>query len=132
MAILVTGGAGYIGSHTVVELINQGEEVIVIDNLQTGHKPALTGGTFYQGDLRDRDFLNRVFSNHEIEAVIHFAASSLVGESVQKPLEYYENNLIASLFVYPLSRTERSSPYVANRALALLFCNNVDIIFRYW
>ena len=96
MAILVTGGAGYIGSHTVVELINQGEEVIVVDNLQTGHKPALTGGTFYQGDLRDRTFLDHVFTSHEIEAVIHFAASSLVGESVQKPLAYYENNLIAS------------------------------------
>jgi UDP-glucose 4-epimerase len=96
MAILVTGGAGYIGSHTVVELLNQGEVVIVVDNLQTGHKPALTGGTFYQGDLRDRAFLDNVFSNNKIEAVIHFAASSLVGESVQKPLDYYENNLIAS------------------------------------
>lgn len=96
MAILVTGGAGYIGSHTVVELINQGEEVVVIDNLATGHEQAVTGGTFYKGDLRDRSFLDEVFSKHEIEAVIHFAASSLVGESVSKPLDYYENNLIAS------------------------------------
>ncbi|PLR96925.1 UDP-glucose 4-epimerase GalE [Bacillus sp. T33-2] len=96
MAILVTGGTGYIGSHTVVELLNQGEEVIIIDNLRTGHQESVTGGTFYEGDLRDREFLDRVFSNHDIEAVIHFAASSLVGESVQKPLDYYENNLIAS------------------------------------
>lgn len=96
MAILVTGGAGYIGSHTVVELLNHGEEVIIIDNLQTGHERAITGGTFYNGDLHDREFLDRVFNSHEIEAVIHFAASSLVGESVQKPLAYYENNLIAS------------------------------------
>ncbi len=96
MAILVTGGAGYIGSHTVVELLNHGEEVIVIDNLQTGHEKAITGGTFYKGDLHDREFLDRVFHNHNIEAVIHFAASSLVGESVQKPLAYYDNNLIAS------------------------------------
>lgn len=96
MAILVTGGAGYIGSHTVVELLNHGEEVIVIDNLRTGHKNAITGGTFYEGDLQDRSFLDSIFERHEIEAVIHFAASSLVGESVQKPLSYYENNLMAS------------------------------------
>ncbi|MGG5252785.1 UDP-glucose 4-epimerase GalE [Neobacillus sp. SM06] len=96
MAILVTGGAGYIGSHTVVELLNHGEEVVVVDNLRTGHKQAVTGGTFYQGDISDRKFLDSVFAKHEIEAVIHFAASSLVGESVQKPLDYYENNLIAS------------------------------------
>lgn len=96
MAILVTGGAGYIGSHTVVELLNHGEEVIIVDNLRTGHKRAIAGGTFYQGDISDRSFLDSVFEKHEIEAVIHFAASSLVGESVQKPLPYYENNLIAS------------------------------------
>lgn len=96
MAILVTGGAGYIGSHTVVELLEKGEEVIVIDNLHTGHQKSILGGAFYQGDLRDRSFLDGVFRNHSIEAVIHFAASSLVGESVQKPLDYYDNNLIGS------------------------------------
>jgi UDP-glucose 4-epimerase len=96
MSILVTGGAGYIGSHTVVELLSYGEEVIVVDNLKTGHKAAVTGGTFYEGDLRDRAFLDEVFKKHEIEAVIHFAGSSLVGESVHVPLAYYENNLIAS------------------------------------
>lgn len=96
MSILVTGGAGYIGSHTVMELLRQGEEVIVIDNLRTGHKRAIVGGTFYEGDIRDRGFLNQVFSKHDIEAVIHFAASSLVGESVEAPLAYYDNNLIAA------------------------------------
>ena len=96
MAILVTGGAGYIGSHTVVELLNQGEEVVVVDNLRTGHREAITSGTFYQGDLQNRSFLDSIFEKHEIEAVIHFAASSLVGESVQNPLPYYENNLMAS------------------------------------
>ncbi|RFU62104.1 UDP-glucose 4-epimerase GalE [Peribacillus glennii] len=96
MAILVTGGAGYIGSHTVLELVNQGEEVVVIDNLQTGHQQAVRGAAFYTGDLCNRSFLDSVFETHTIEAVIHFAASSLVGESVQNPLLYYENNVIAS------------------------------------
>lgn len=96
MAILVTGGAGYIGSHTVVELLRQGEEVVVVDNLQTGHLPAVKGASYYQADLRDSKALSEVFSKHSIEAVIHFAASSLVGESVEKPLMYYENNLLAS------------------------------------
>jgi UDP-glucose 4-epimerase len=96
MAILVTGGAGYIGSHTVMELIQQGEEVIVVDSLATGHSLAIMGGRFYQGDIRDRKFLEKVFGQHDIEAVIHFAASSLVGESVQIPLAYYDNNLIGS------------------------------------
>jgi UDP-glucose 4-epimerase len=96
MAILVTGGAGYIGSHTVHELLQQGEDVIIIDNLQKGHEKAVLGGIFYNGDIRDREFLNEVFGKHEVEAVIHFAANSLVGESVVKPLDYYENNLIAA------------------------------------
>ncbi|WP_409304264.1 UDP-glucose 4-epimerase GalE [Peribacillus sp. SCS-155] len=96
MAILVTGGAGYIGSHTVAELLVRGEEVVVIDNLKTGHTGSVTGGIYYNGDLRDSSYLDQVFTKHDIEAVIHFAASSLVGESVKNPLEYYENNLIAS------------------------------------
>jgi UDP-glucose 4-epimerase len=96
VAVLVTGGAGYIGSHTTIELLERGEDVIVVDNLQTGHEKAVVGGTFYLGDIRDRSFLDRVFSQHEIEAVLHFAASSLVGESVEQPLVYYENNVIAA------------------------------------
>ncbi|MBH8608617.1 UDP-glucose 4-epimerase GalE [Thermoactinomyces sp. CICC 10521] len=96
MAILVTGGAGYIGSHTVAELLAHQEEVVVVDNLTTGHRKSVLGGTFYQGDIRDRDFLDDLFRKHQIEAVIHFAASSLVGESVQIPLSYYENNLVSS------------------------------------
>ncbi|CAM3848774.1 UDP-glucose 4-epimerase GalE [Mesobacillus zeae] len=96
MAILVTGGAGYIGSHTSAELIRRGEDVIVVDNLRTGHRSAVKGVRFYEGDLMDRDFLDDVFRTNTIEAVIHFAASSLVGESVNKPLDYYQNNLVAS------------------------------------
>lgn len=93
MAILVTGGAGYIGSHTVAELLDRGEEVVVIDNLLTGHREALLGGKLYEGDLRDKELLSKLFAENEIEAVIHFAASSLVGESMKDPVKYYDNNV---------------------------------------
>ncbi|MGG0823437.1 UDP-glucose 4-epimerase GalE [Paenibacillus turicensis] len=97
MAILVTGGAGYIGSHTVAELLDQGKEVVVIDNLQSGHRDALLGGKLYEGDLRDKALLAKLFSENDIEAVIHFAANSLVGESMQKPVKYYDNNVYGTL-----------------------------------
>lgn len=94
MAILVLGGAGYIGSHAVDQLINKGYEVIVVDNLLTGHEEAIhPEAIFYQGDVRDKDFLTTVFDKETIEGVIHFAASSLVGESVEKPLVYFNNNV---------------------------------------
>lgn len=94
MTILVLGGAGYIGSHTVYELIENGEDVAIIDNLQTGHIEAVhPKARFYKGDIRDREFLDSVFAKEKIDAVIHFAAYSLVGESMEKPLKYYENNL---------------------------------------
>ncbi len=94
MTILVLGGAGYIGSHTVYELIDNGEDVVIIDNLQTGHKEAIhPKARFYKGDIRDRIFLDDVFKKEKIDAVIHFAACSLVGESMEKPLKYYDNNL---------------------------------------
>jgi len=96
MAILVTGGAGYIGSHTVAELLARQEEVIVLDSLYKGHRQAVLGGTFYEGDIRDDEVLERIFSTHKIEAVVHFAADSLVGESVQDPLKYYDNNVVAA------------------------------------
>ncbi|MGP0577086.1 UDP-glucose 4-epimerase GalE [Paenibacillus peoriae] len=97
MAILVTGGAGYIGSHTVAELLDLGEEVVVLDNLQTGHKAALFGGKLYEGDLRDKELLSKLFSENSIDAVIHFAANSLVGESMQNPGKYYDNNVFGTL-----------------------------------
>jgi UDP-glucose 4-epimerase len=94
MTILVLGGAGYIGSHTVYELVNKGKDVVIIDNLETGYKEALhPKARFYQGDIRDRGFLDSVFEKEEIDAVIHFAANSLVGESMSNPLKYYDNNL---------------------------------------
>lgn len=96
MSILVTGGAGYIGSHTVAELVAHGENVIVVDNLRTGHRAAVLNAPFYEIDIRDSEKLRKVFQEHDIEAVVHFAADSLVGESVQNPLKYYENNIGAT------------------------------------
>jgi len=93
-AVLVCGGAGYVGSHTVAELVARGYETIVIDNLEKGHRDAVwPGARFCQGDLRDEEFLNGVFQKHKINSVVHFAAYSLVPESVENPLKYYENNV---------------------------------------
>lgn len=105
MAILVTGGAGYIGSHTVLELLNQGDDVIVVDNLSNSSSESLkrvaeiTGkeAIFYQGDILDKAFLDSVFAKHSVEQVIHFAGLKAVGESVQKPIEYYQNNVQGTL-----------------------------------
>ncbi len=94
MAILVCGGAGYIGSHAVHQLIAKGEEVVIVDNLQTGHRSAVhQRATFYEGDIRDAALLDRIFTEQNVEAVIHFAANSLVGESMEKPLLYFNNNV---------------------------------------
>ena len=94
MAILVLGGAGYIGSHTVYALCEAGREVVVVDNLETGYAEAVhPDAKFYEGDISDKAFIADVFKKENISAVIHFAAYSLVGESVGKPLKYYENNL---------------------------------------
>lgn len=94
MAILVLGGAGYIGSHTVYELIDAGREVVIADNLETGHIEAVhPQAKFYQGDIRDRAFVDSVLEAEKINGVIHFAANSLVGESMTDPLKYYDNNM---------------------------------------
>lgn len=97
MSVLVCGGAGYIGSHTVAELLNRGEDVVIADNLQKGHKEAVLGGKLMVGDLRDSDFMDKVFTENKIDAVIQFAADSLVGESVGDPLKYYNNNVMSTL-----------------------------------
>jgi UDP-glucose 4-epimerase len=94
MSVLVLGGAGYIGSHAVYQLIDQNVDVIVIDNLLTGHEKAIhPKAKFYKGDIRDKEFLQNVFENEQIEGVIHFAASSLVGESMINPIKYFDNNV---------------------------------------
>lgn len=97
MNILVCGGAGYIGSHMVAELLEKGHEVVVLDNLEKGHKEAILGGKFYQGDLRDRSILDKVFTENNIDAVIDFAAYSLVGESMTEPLKYFNNNVSGTI-----------------------------------
>ena len=98
MAILVLGGAGYIGSHTVYELIDKGEDVVIVDSLQTGHIEAVhPKARFYKGDIRDINFLDELFSKEKIDSVIHFAANSLVGESMTDPLKYYDNNLYGTM-----------------------------------
>lgn len=96
MSILVTGGAGYIGSHTVRYLKEKNEDVIVLDNLQTGFRESVDVEKFYQMDLRDKD-IDRVFKENDITGVIHFAANSLVGVSVKEPFEYYDNNVYGTL-----------------------------------
>ena len=113
MAILVTGGAGYIGSHTCVELLNKGYDVIVVDNLCNSCKEALdrvqeiTGRTlkFYEVDILDREGLTKVFEAEQIDSVIHFAGLKAVGESVAKPLEYYQNNITGTLVLCDVMRS---------------------------
>lgn len=95
--ILVAGGAGYIGSHTVKYLLNQGYKVVVVDNLVYGHKEAVMTEHFEQIDICDKKALDAVFKKHKIDAVIHFAGYTYVGESVTKPQKYYQNNLINAL-----------------------------------
>ena len=112
MAILVTGGAGFIGSHTCVELLNAGYEVVVLDNLVNASEKslervkAITGKevTFYKGDILDRTILNEIFEKEKIDSCIHFAGLKAVGESVQKPWEYYNNNISGTLTLVDVMR----------------------------
>lgn len=112
MRILVTGGAGYIGSHTCVELLNEGYEVVVVDNLYNANKKALdrveeiTGKkvTFYETDICDKEGMNAIFDKEEVDAVIHFAGLKAVGESVAKPIEYYQNNIAGTLTLCDVMR----------------------------
>lgn len=105
MAVLLTGGAGYIGTHTAIEVADSGYEVVLADNLANSCKEAVKRAeeicgkrlSFYQADVADREALEKIFSEHSIEAVIHFAGLKAVGESVEKPLEYYRNNLDSTL-----------------------------------
>ena len=112
MAILTTGGAGYIGSHTCIELVNAGYDVVVVDNLDNSGEKSLDRVEkivgkkikFYKEDVRDKEALRKIFRENDIEAVIHFAGLKAVGESVAKPIEYYDNNLISTLVLLEVMR----------------------------
>lgn len=120
MSILVTGGAGYIGSHCVAALIDRGVDVMVVDDLSKGHRAALKGGRFYLGSVADKEFLNSVFEKESIEAVIHFAAYSLVGESMQIPEQYFRNNVTAGLTLIE-TMIEHKVPYLVFSSTAATF-----------
>ena len=115
MAVLVTGGAGFIGSHTVVELLENGYDAVILDNLSNasekviGRIEEITGKqpTFYKGDILDRACLDHIFETEKIDSVIHFAGLKAVGESVQKPWEYYENNIAGTLTLLDAMRSHK-------------------------
>lgn len=97
MTILVTGGAGYIGSHLVKALLEKNYRVLTIDNLSTGHKKAILGGDFVEGDILDKNFIANIFKQYPIESVIHLAAKTVVPDSIKHPIEYYQNNIIGTM-----------------------------------
>jgi UDP-glucose 4-epimerase len=105
MSVLVLGGAGYIGSHMVKRLLEEGREVVIVDNLSTGHRQAIPAeATFYEVDVRDKAALTEVFDKEDIQAVVHFAASSIVPESVANPLKYFDNNTSAMVTLLEVMR----------------------------
>lgn len=120
MSILVTGGAGYIGSHCVATLVERGVDVVVADDLSKGHKVALKGGRLYVGSVADKEFLRSVFEQESIEAVIHFAAYSLVGESMTVPEQYFRNNVTAGLSLIE-TMIEYKVPYLVFSSTAATF-----------
>jgi len=118
MSILVTGGAGYIGSHTVKRLQEQGRDVVVYDSLITGHREAVSGCPLVVGDIFDQELLKKTISQYHIEAVIHFAAFSLVGESMTNPSKYYHNNLAGTLSLLDAMRTAELNKIVFSSTAA--------------
>lgn len=132
--ILVTGGAGYIGSHTVVELVAAGYEAIIVDDLSNGSVQVLdrlksiTGReiSFYQGSVADKGFMNRVFEENHIDAVIHFAAYKAVGESVQEPLKYYENNVGGAIALLEVMKENKVDHIIFSSSATVYGMNNIS------
>lgn len=124
--ILVTGGAGYIGSHTVKELLRRGFNVVTLDNLSTGHRESVLGGTFVEADLRDIDAVHRTLSSHPVDAVIHFAASCSVGESMKEPMKYYENNVLCGLNLLT-AMVERKVRFIIFSSTAAVYGDPMEI-----
>ena len=134
MSVLVTGGLGYIGSHTCVELMNAGQEIVVVDNLYNCKKSsydrikALTGKdfSFYECDIRNSEGLNEVFEKENITSVIHFAGLKAVGESVRKPLEYFDNNVTGTLVLLDVMRKHNCKKIVFSSSATVYGMNNVS------
>lgn len=134
MSVLVTGGLGYIGSHTCVELMNAGQEIVVVDNLYNCKKSsydrikALTGKdfSFYECDIRNKEGLNEVFEKENITSVIHFASLKAVGESVRKPLEYFDNNITGTLVLLDVMRKHNCKKIVFSSSATVYGMNNVS------
>ena len=132
MSILVTGGAGYIGSHTSIELLQAGYDIVIVDNFCNSKPEALNRieelagkkAKFYEVDILDRDGLNKVFDENNIEAVIHFAGLKAVGESVEKPIEYYENNISGTLVLCDVMRTHNVKKIVFSSSATVYGMNN--------
>ncbi|MGG4491319.1 UDP-glucose 4-epimerase GalE [Metabacillus idriensis] len=126
--ILVIGGAGYIGSHVVIELLKT-KEVVILDNLSTGHRWAVDErAVFVEGDLGNKEDLNALFSQYQIEAVMHFAASSLVGESVTNPMKYYMNNVSSTLTLLQTMLEFGINKFIFSSTAATYGIPNVDMI----
>lgn len=136
MSILVTGGTGYIGSHTVVQLLEAGEEVIILDNLINSKREVLTHietiskkkPLFIEGDIRDERVIEKIFRTHVIEAVVHFAGLKAVGESVEQPLEYYENNVVGTISLLKMMKKYNCKKMVFSSS-ATVYGNNLDVPF---
>ncbi|QUY49833.1 UDP-glucose 4-epimerase GalE [Serratia plymuthica] len=132
MAILVTGGAGYIGSHTVLALLERGEDVVVLDNLSNSSEESLhrveqlagKAATFYQGDIQDGECLRNIFDENKISAVIHFAGLKAVGESTRKPLEYYQNNVSGTLVLLEEMRRAGVSKFIFSSSATVYGANS--------
>ena len=122
MRVLVTGGAGYIGSHTAKGLARAGHETVVLDNFSTGHREAVKWGPFIEGDLGDKELLGKVFKDHRIEAVLHFAASLLVGESMTNPQKYFWNNVVNTLVLLDTMKA-RGVKYIVFSSSAATYGN---------
>src|SRR5438132_995086 len=119
MRILVTGGAGYIGSHAVRHFLSAGHDVWVYDNLSAGHRAAVPAGRLIVGDLAEKDRLDQALVEQRIEAVVHFAAFAYVGESVQQPARYYQNNLVNTIGLLDLLRRHNIQRFVFSSTCAI-------------
>lgn len=137
MKVLVTGGCGYIGSHTVVELLNHGVETVIIDNLVNSKREVISRieeitkkkPIFYEGDVRDEELLTSIFKSHKIDAVIHFAGLKAVGESVEKPLEYYQNNLDSTLVLLRVMKEFKVKRIIFSSS-ATVYGTSEDVPFK--